>query len=144
MGWPWIEFVRWPYDDDASHFCVRASNGVYVAAQEFYGYPADIERFGRALAGFPRNRADEAHFEAGRPDLGWAHWLLLRAYLVDAAGRAAMLFQSRDGAEDPWRGEARFTIHCEVASLNRLGAALIAWGSREGVTVREELAPWGA
>ena len=139
MERPWIEFTRWPFDDDAGHFSVQASNGLYVAGQEFYGSPADIERFGRALAAFPRHPTDEARFEAGESDLRGAHWLVLRAYLHDAAGHAALLFQCRNGAEDPWRREARFTILCEVASLNRLGAALIAWGCQEGVTVREEL-----
>jgi hypothetical protein len=136
----WVEFIRWPYDDEAGHFVVRASDGSRVAEQEFYAYPADLATFGAALAAFPRDRADEAKLEIGNKDAGHADWVCLRAYLHDAAGHAALLVDVASNGTDPWRSEARFTIRCEVASLNGLGRMLAAWArSNEHGTFRHEL-----
>lgn len=108
MAGPWIEFLKWPSDEEMLHFCVRASDGEYVAAQEFYGHASDLEQFGSALARFPASRREACN-----------------------------------NGHDPWRREARFTIRCEVASLNRLGAALQVWLHDSDQAIRVELTAVG-
>ena len=66
---------------------------------------------------------------------------MLRFYLYDPVGHAACLFEACNNGQDPWREESRFTIRCEVASLNRLGMALVQWAKNDQERVREELWP---
>jgi hypothetical protein len=142
MNRPWIQIERYRYEDDLGHFQVTASDGLRVAAQEFYGDIEDLRTFGKRLAAFPTAPSVEVAFEAGRKDPGWAHWLLVRAYLHDRAGRAALLIEASTNGVDPWASASRFTIRCEVASLNRLGTTITAWNGQEETSLREELSPW--
>jgi hypothetical protein len=137
----WIQFARWQYDDPAWHCQVSLSNGIYTVSQEAYVLPDAFRLFGTELARFPITLDHQVVFEAGGQGREWAHWLLLKAYLYDRAGHAALLFQARNGHEDPWSSEARFAVRCEVAALNRLGAALQSWRPREGESLRESLPP---
>jgi len=120
-------------------FEVAASNGAFQVRQEFYAYHSDIKEFGSALMKFPLTGKDEVRFDIGFRNPAQAHWLLLRAYIYDSTGHAGLLFECCDNTVDPWRQEARFTIRCEVASLNRLGKALVEWAQNSNNELREEL-----
>jgi hypothetical protein len=143
MTKPWVQFESWEYEEEIRHFEISASNGSYAASQDFYESLTSIEEFGRALKAFPRSAKDEVRLEIGSRGQKSAYWLLLRAYLYDATGHAALLFEACNNTIDPWREEARFTIRCEVASLNRLGAALVDWARNGSGCLREELSPAG-
>jgi hypothetical protein len=144
MDHPWIEFTKWPYEPEMWHVELAASDGDFSVRQEFYANVADIVAFGTALQAFPRGVDDEAILEAGRKDPAWAHWVALRAYLYDRTGHAGVTVDVGNNAKEPYRREARFTIRCEVASLNRLGQAVVAWMRGDEQTLRVELTPVGA
>lgn len=137
---PWIQFTKWSDDErELCQFEVAASNGMYLVRQEFYAYQSDIEEFGRALMKFPLTSNDEVRLDIGGRNPRQAHWLLMRAYIYDSTGHAGLLFECCNNTVDPWRQEARFTIRCEVASLNRLGKALVEWAVNSNNELREEL-----
>jgi len=144
MDRPWIEFTKWPYESEMFHFQVAAYDGGFSASQDFYADVADVIAFANALQAFPRGLGDESTLEAGRKDPEWAHWVAVRAYLYDRAGHAGVTVDVCNNADEPYRREARFTIRCEVASLNQLGHALVAWIRSHEETVRLELTPVGA
>jgi hypothetical protein len=108
-----ITLTRLPYDDSAWHVEVCASGGTYSAAQEFYVYPTDI--------------GDEVRYEIGGRTENWAHYLLLRAFIYDSVGHAALEFAADNRCGVPGHAQARFFICCEVAALNRLGKQLQTW-----------------
>ncbi|PYM19283.1 MAG: hypothetical protein DMD81_04085 [Candidatus Rokuibacteriota bacterium] len=141
---PWIEFTKWPYEEEMFHFQVAASDCGFSASQEFYGYADDVTTFGTALQAFPRGRGDEVVLEAGRRDMGFAHWVSVRVYLYDSVGHAAVALNVSNNGHEPYRREARFTIRCEVASLNQLGDALVHWIRSSARTVHVALTPVGA
>ena len=68
----------------------------------------------------------------------------MRAYLYYSAGQAGVVIDFANNLGEPYRREARFTIRCEVASLNQLGQALVAWVRTQEGTVRVDLTPVGA
>src|SRR6266545_3683564 len=144
MGSPWIEFTKWPYDEEMFHFHVAASDGGFGVAQEFYANVEDVIAFGSALEEFPRGLGDEVTLEAGRKGPRWAHWVSVRAYLYDSVGHAGVTVDVSNNVDDPYRREARVTIRCEVASLNHLGRSLVAWIRSHETTVRVDLTPVGA
>lgn len=125
------------------HCQLTASDGSFVASQDFYADISDLRDLASALAAFPRDHADEVRFDVGKRDQGWVHWLSLRAYLYDVVGHAALQVEMCNNTSDPWRREARFTIRCEVASLNRLGESLANWANGDEESLRAELTPVG-
>ncbi len=143
MKKPWVQFEAWDYEPGIRHFEISVSNGSYTASQDFYEYITSIEVFGRALQTFPRSPKDEVRLEIGSREPSSAYWLFLRAYLYDATGHAGLIFEACNNTVDPWRQETRFTIRCEVASLNRLGSALVDWVRKGDGCLREELSPAG-
>src|SRR5687767_5673001 len=91
MESPWLEFTRWPYDEDGTwHLDVGASDGQYSANQECYCHPNDIAELARRLEAFPRIATDEVRFDAGSKDPRSAHWVSLRFFLYDRAGHAGV------------------------------------------------------
>jgi hypothetical protein len=122
-----ISFTRLPYDDSAWHVEVRASSGTYSAAQEFYVYPADLAAFSQRLIAFPRDIRDEVRYELGSRTENWAYYLLLRAFVYDSVGHAALEFAADNRCSIPGHAQASFFIPCEAAALNRLGEQLHAW-----------------
>src|SRR5262245_1765936 len=115
-----IEFTRWPYDDDAWHVEMRASTPWYFVEHEFYAYPSQLVELADRRSAFPVDRADEVLFQVGSRDPGWAHWVLLRVFLVDVAGHAAVTVDVGNNGDELRTRSARFTIGCDVASLNQL------------------------
>ena len=130
MDEPAISLVRWPYDDSAWRVFLRASNGEFAGALEFYTDAEELSEFGRRLADFPHGPSDEVRFSLGSRDGNWAYYILLRAFLVDRAGHAALEFtaDNRQAASD--HAQSSFFISCEVAAINRLGQQLRGWLSR--------------
>lgn len=122
-----VTFTRLPYDDSAWHVEVCASNGTYSAAQDFYVYPADLADFGLRLVTFPSDIRDEVRYELGSRTEDWAYYLLMRAFLYDSVGHAALDFAVDNRRIIPGNAQASFSITCEVAALNRLGEQLQAW-----------------
>src|SRR5262249_25973290 len=92
MEEPAISLVRWPYDDSAWRGLLRSSNAVFAGALEFYTDTEELAEFGRRLAAFPSGPDDEVRFSLGSREGDWAYYLLLRAFLVDRAGQAALEF----------------------------------------------------
>jgi hypothetical protein len=134
----WIEFVRWPYEDEAWHVTVRAADEQYRAEQEFYVFPADLLEFAHRLRVFPQT-ADVVSLDVGSKESGWAHWVFIRAFTIDVTGHGALGFDL-GSAGDPLRTRsAAFVISCDVASLNRLGVALALWVENSATPIREYL-----
>ena len=122
-----IQFVRWPYDDEAWHVGIRAVDGGYRVEQEFYTYPADLLELAKRLCAF---RADEVLFEVGSKDPEWAHWVSLRVFIADTAGHAAVTVDVAKNGDEFTARSARLTMRCDVALLNRLGEELRRWVER--------------
>jgi hypothetical protein len=122
-----VLFRDLPYDEPELHIELRASNGSTSATQDFYCYSEDLETFGRELSSFPTSTTSEARLEAGNRDPGWAHFVLVRAFVYDRVGHSALEIDVESHSEDPYGQSARFHILCEPASLNKLGAQLLAW-----------------
>jgi hypothetical protein len=130
MDEPAISLVRWPYDDSAWRVFLQACNGGFAGALEFYTDAEGLAEFARRLAAFPSGPDDEVRFSLGSRDGNWAYYLLLRAFLVDRAGHAALEFAADNCRVTPDHAQASFFIPCEVAAINRLGRQLRGWLSR--------------
>lgn len=122
-----VSFRDLRYDEPELHIELRASNGSTSATQDFYCYTEDLEAFGRELSGFPASISSEARLEAGKRDPGWAHFVLVRAFVYDGVGHSALEIEVASHSKDPYGQSARFHILCEPASLNKLGVQLVAW-----------------
>ena len=134
----WIEFIRLPYEDDAWHMTMSAADAEYRVEQEFYTYPSDLIELANCLQSFPKHGSDEVRFEVGSRDPSWAHWVFLRAFIVDTTGHAALVVVGNNGDDFRMRS-ARFTIRCDVGSLNRLGAELRRWINEPGRPLHQRL-----
>ncbi len=141
MEKPWIRFSKWPYEEAISHFVVEASDGAYVAIQEFYAYDSDLLEFAKKLTAFPEGQSDEVVFQAGKWDAGWAHWVSLRAYCYDAVGHGAIAVEVGNNQKGTFGRQAQFTIRSEVASINRMGQGLKTWLAGTEPKFHVELAP---
>ena len=135
----WIEFVRWPYAAEDWHVELRAADGGYRVEQEFYTDPSTLLDLADRLRAFPTHHQDEVLLEMGHKSPDWAHWVILRVFVVDTAGHAAVTIDV--GNNGDWRREraARFSIGCDVASLNRLGDELRDWIQKPDSTLHCQL-----
>jgi hypothetical protein len=134
-----IEFVRWPYDDEAWHVTIHAADAEYCVEQEFYAYPSELLELANSLRAFPAHRADEVVFEAGSKEPTGAHWVALRVLSVDVAGHAAITVDVGNNGDVFRARSARFTIRCDVASINRLGEGLCRWLREPGARLHQAL-----
>jgi hypothetical protein len=128
-----ISLTRLPFDDSAWRIVIRAGNGELTGALEFYTDAEALGKFGDQLADFPSGPGDEARFELGSRDGNRTSYLLLRAFLMDRAGHAALEFVADNRAAPPHHGEASFLMPCEVEAINRLGRQIRAWLDRSDV-----------
>jgi hypothetical protein len=86
-----IQLERLLYDeDDVWHVVLTASNGSTTASQEVYLDKQQVEDYATALLDFPRSRDDAVELEIGRLESKWAHYVLVRAFLVDSVGHSAI------------------------------------------------------
>ena len=127
MEKPTISLTRLPYDDSAWRIVVQACNGAFAGELEFYTDAEDLGEFAGQLASFPSGPDVEARFVLGSRDGNWAYYLLLRAFLMDRAGHAALEFAADNRAAPPSHAQASFFIPCEVEAIKRLGRQIITW-----------------
>jgi hypothetical protein len=120
--------LKWhPYEELIWEIYLEASNGSFSATQRFYEDPESLASFAKELSSFPTQPSREVRFELGSLQENWAYYILLRAYLYDRVGHAAIeiAVDNREAADRAAR--ASFHIRCEVAAINRLGKALQNW-----------------
>lgn len=127
MDKPAVSFIRLPYDDPAWRVVIRASNGQFAGEQEFYADTTELDEFARRLAAFPIGPDDDARLVQGSGDGNWGYYLLVRAFLIDRAGHAALEFAFDNGQPSPDHARVNFFMRGEVEAINRLGWWLGAW-----------------
>jgi hypothetical protein len=130
MGKSAICLTRMPYDDSAWCIVIRASSGEFAGSLEFYTNPEVLREFADRLAKFPSGPGDEARFALGSRDGNWAYYLLLRAFLMDRAGHAALEFAVDNRGAPPDHADASFFIPCDVEAIKGLGRQLRSWLDR--------------
>ena len=124
---PHIRLEWRPYEEFIWDISLAATNGSFSGAQVFYADPQDLARFGRELASFPSQAYRETRFELGSPEGNWAYFVLIRAYLYNPVGHAAIEISIDNREPDERAAKTTFQILCEVAGLNRLGDGLLQW-----------------
>jgi len=122
-----ISLERFPYDDSAWHVEVRASNGYFSGIRDFYTYPEELDALGSSFCKFLQDIQDEVRFELGERAEKSAYFVLVRAFLFDSVGHAAIEFAVDNNATPPNHAQASFSIRTEVAAINNLGQQLRAW-----------------
>lgn len=127
MANAFISLKRLFYDDSAWHVEISASNGYFSGIQDFYTYPEALDALGADFYKFPQTIQDEVRFELGDRTGQWAYFVLVRAFLFDAVGHAAIEFAVDNNATPPNRAQTSFFIRTEVAAINNLGQQLRAW-----------------
>ena len=116
-----IELTELSYDssDGLSFLDIRASNGRFCAAAEFYSSLEEIRMFSSQLRAFGSSVTDAATLSVDD--------FRVRAFIYSAVGRAALEIVSSDTSSAPYGASARFFIRTEVAGINRLGDDLAKW-----------------
>lgn len=132
MTHPLISLTRLPYDDSAWHIELCASNGLFMGTQEFYAHKEDLVAFGKQLERFPVNIKDEAMFKQGGLPKNWFYFLLIRAFLFDSLGHAAIETSTSNNSVSPYVAQVRFFIRTEVAAINTLGQLIQEWTADTG------------
>lgn len=127
-----IRIQRLGEDYDAAFVELFVSDDGFAARQEFYAHDEQWLEFGAALQSFPRSVEHEVSFECGTPEGECGSYALLRAFVHDAVGHAALEVRLREQAPPPHCASAHFYILCEAATLNRLGRALELWSRSRG------------
>lgn len=127
MSAKFIAFKRFPYDGLEWHIEISASNGYFSGVQDFYTYPEDLNIFGSNLYKFPQNIKDEVRFELGEQTDKYAYFVLIRAFLYNSVGHAAIEFAVDNNAKSPNHAQTSFFIHTEVNAINNLGQQLQSW-----------------
>jgi hypothetical protein len=127
MASTFLSLERLSYDDSAWYVEISASNGYFSGVQDFYTYPEDLNTLSHGFCKFPRNIQDEVRLELGDRAGNWAYFLLVRAFLFDSVGHAALEFAADNMAPPPAHAQANFFIRTEVAAINYLGQQLRSW-----------------
>ena len=135
---PWIELTQLTADDEGWwHLTLAVADDRYLVQQEFYVYPRYLLEWAEKLARFPSRANDDVQFTIG--DRESAHWVSMRAWLVDRAAHAAMAIDLGTPGDELYRRSASFAIPCDVASLNRVGEAVRRWVDDPTTPLREPL-----
>ena len=136
---PWIELTQLAADEEEGcwHLTLAAADARYVVEQEFYVYPRYLLEWAEKLSRFQSRANDDVRFTIG--DHESAHWVSVRAWLVDRAAHAAMAIDLGTPGGDLYRRSASFAIPCDVASLNRIGEAVRRWVDDPTTPLREPL-----
>ena len=127
MANTFILLKRLLYDDSAWHVEISASNGYFSGVQDFYTYPEDLDALGVGFYKFPQSIQDEVQFELGDRTGKWAHFVLVRAFLFDSVGHAAIEFAVDNNATPPNHAQTSFFIRTEVSAINNLGQQIRSW-----------------
>ena len=126
-----LSLESYPYEPDEWHVSFRARNEDVAGALDVYLHPEDVREWGEHLVDFGTSIEDEATFELGSREGNGAYYLLVRAFIYDSAGHAAIEFDADNLRTPPYGTQAHFFIPCEVASINRLGRQVRSW-SKDG------------
>lgn len=108
------------------HLEATASNEDQVAKQDFYIYPDDILDFGNQLLAFPKSMSDVVSLEY-RKDPEFYCYFLLRAVILDSAGRSAIEIKFDNRLDPPVKASGNFFMPCELATANEFGKQLYNW-----------------
>ncbi|MBE9159588.1 hypothetical protein IQ265_22535 [Nodosilinea sp. LEGE 06152] len=127
MANAFISLKRLLYDDLAWRVEISASNGYFSGVQDFYTYPENLDALGADFYKFPQSIQDEVRFELGDRTGKWAYFVLVRAFLFDSVGHAAIEFAVDNNAMSIDHAQTSFFIRTEVAAINNLGQQLRAW-----------------
>jgi len=127
-----IEIEDLNYDGAELHLELRASNGSFVGTMDLYCNEEDLIQFGNDLQRFPKSSRDTATFELGEDNEIWAHYLCIKAHVIDGVGHSALRLTLSTRSTGPWGGRAEFEILSEPASLNRFGKELAIWAKDRG------------
>jgi hypothetical protein len=122
---PGLYMTDLEYDDEGLHIELVASNGYFVATQDFYTYAEDLAEFAARLQIFPKSLRDEVKFKVGAED-HYCH-VVLSVYVYDEVGHSALeVLISYPGSRQV-QSQSKFNIIAEPAQLNRLGETLSSW-----------------
>ena len=124
---PFISLERFPYDAPEWHIQIGASNGYFSGFQDFYTYSQDLEVLGTKLCQFPQNLQDEVVLEVGERSAKCSCFVLVRAFLYDSVGHAAIEFAVDNNRKLLNHAQTNFFIRTEVAAINKLGQQLLSW-----------------
>lgn len=127
MTRPFLSLTRLPYDDSAWRVELCASNGQFMGTQEFYTHEEELINFGEQLERFPKDINDEVVFKQGEPSKDWFYFLLVRAFIFDSLGHAAVEIATSNNADSPCSTQVRFSILTEVAAINAFGQSIKEW-----------------
>lgn len=129
MDAPFVIIRRTPYEEPyVLSLEIRASNGTFSGATDFYVDASEVRAMGVALTRFPSRAGDEFVYEYGSGDPAdrFYRYFRMRAYTLDRAGHCALQLAMNLNESEPGEGACRFSIHpLEAAALNRLGALLV-------------------
>jgi len=116
------------------HLQLLAQAGNRAIWQDFYAYPDELRDFGTKLEAFPASVGDVVVFEYGSQDQKEEYcWVILKAYVYDAKGHTALEVGAQNNQDPPAQASGSFSVALEAATLNRLGAELVAWSqSKKG------------
>lgn len=121
-----ISFQRLPYEPEW-HVEITASNGYFSGVQDFYTHPEDLKILGTKFRDFPQNLHDEVILRLGEKSDKYAYFLLVRAFLYNSVGHAAIEFAADNNLKPPHQAQTNFFILTEVAAINQLGQQLLNW-----------------
>ncbi|MBM0744339.1 hypothetical protein JOY44_22455 [Phormidium sp. CLA17] len=127
MANAFISLKRLLYDDSAWRVEISASNGYFSGVQDFYTEPEDLDALGADFYKFPHSIQDEVRLELGDRTGKWAYFVLVRAFLFDSVGHAAIEFAVDNNATSLDHAQTSFFIRTEVSAINNLGQQLQAW-----------------
>ena len=120
-----FKLTRIPYEEPYHlQLEVEASNTRQKGYLVYYSSASDLADIGKALSDFPTNDLDEFLYELGSedPEQRFAHYLRLRFFMTRPTGASGIEVHFSNNEPAPFRELTAFTIPCEVAGLNRLGA----------------------
>ena len=122
-----LSLERYSFEADEWHVAFRARSGDTAGVVEVYLHPEDLLEWADQLLAFGASVKDEARLEFGSPDPKWAYHLVVRAFILNNSGHAAVEFVSGNHFDPPAGARTQLYVPCEVAAVNRLGRHVRTW-----------------
>lgn len=123
----YIRISRSDRDDPPPHVVLSISNEGFTAEQDSYVDDEQWLDFGKSLQSFPQSLDHEVIFENGTPDPRYYNYILLRAFVYDGVGHAALEVRMENHSAPPYTASAHFHILSDAAVWNHLGRLLESW-----------------
>jgi hypothetical protein len=139
MSAPFVVIRRTPYEEPyALNLEIRAGNGTFSGATDFFIDTAELRNLGEGLRRFPRRAPDEIVYQYGSEDPADRRhrYFRLRAYTIDAVGHCALQLAMNLNAREPGEGACRFSIPAEAAELNHLGELMMRFAELRHLELR--------